>query len=99
MKHDNNVSVQSFTGKTTVSLNSDSVSKYDDAKRVESIAHSLCEKFGDTKKEWFPFYCKVAYQLSESRIWQHFEHVTTNKKVAQPMKLFYWLCDKDMKKL
>ena len=72
----------------------DTVSKYERSKRVEIIAQKLVEKFGTAK--WFPFYCKVAWKLSEEQIWRFYEHAN-GKKVRNPAKLFYYLCDRAMR--
>lgn len=72
----------------------DSVNKYERSKQVEGIAQKLVEKFGTSS--WFPFYCKVAYKLSEAQIWSFCEQAN-GKKVRNPAKLFYYLCDRAMK--
>lgn len=78
--------------------NNDNVSKYDKARRVEFIADSLLEKFGLDESSR-PFMCKVAYKLSEARIWEHYSHVTTppksGKPISNPFGLFIWLCKRD----
>lgn len=68
--------------------------KYQKSKHVEMIASKLVDKFNTP--QWFAFYCKVAYRLPEALIWKLYEK-TQGKKVANPAKLFYWLCERAMK--
>lgn len=67
-------------------------SKYDRARKVEAIADALVEKLGvgsDSRK----FMCKVAWKLSEARIWENYE--TAQKTDKNPVGLFIWLCKRD----
>ncbi len=73
---------------------------YEQARRVENIADDLLQRFG-LSKESRPFMCKVAYNLPEARIWQHYEQATTpiskGRPVTNPVGLFIWLCKRDMR--
>lgn len=40
-----------------------------------------------------PFYCLVAYRLSESQIWNNLEQASRGNN---PQKYFTWLCKRDM---
>lgn len=64
--------------------------KYARAKRVEEIADQLVEKFKST--EYRGFFCKVAWKLSEARIWSNYEQAIKGK---QPGRLFSYLCKRD----
>lgn len=66
--------------------------KYARSKKVETIADELLTKLG-AKQESRPFLCKVAWNLSESRIWQNCESAL---KGNNPMGLFIYLCKRDM---
>ncbi len=63
------------------------------SRNAESIAYKLVDKFNSPTS--FNFYCKVAYKLSEARIWQHYERATTAPNVKSPAGLFNWLCRRD----
>ncbi len=65
--------------------------KYEKSKSVEMIADRLIEKLG-CKSESRPFMCKVAYKLSEARIWDNVEQAL---KGRNPMGLFIYLCKRD----
>lgn len=67
-------------------------SKYDRSRRVEELADDLMAKL-KAKPESRPFLCKVAWNLSESRIWYNFE---SSRKGKNPMGLFIYLCKRDM---
>lgn len=77
----------------------DNVNGYDRARRVEQIADELLKKF-ELDEGSRGFMCKVAYKLSEARIWQHYEKVTAAPKkgarpIANPVGMFIWLCKRD----
>jgi len=73
----------------------DNVERYDRARQVEFIADKMLEKLGADKSSR-PFMCKVAWKLSESRIWQHIETVCNEKNhVRNKVKFFIYLCKKD----
>lgn len=59
--------------------------------KADGIASVLVEKL--RSPESYKFYCKVAYKLPESRIWQNYESAMKGKN---PGGLFNWLCRKDM---
>lgn len=65
--------------------------KYDRSKKVEMIADRLMDKL-HCKSESRPFLCKVAWKLSEARIW---DNVESALKGDNPMGLFIWLCKRD----
>ena len=69
--------------------------KYDRSKRVDMIADQLIEKLGN--KEFRGFYCKVAWKLSEARIWDNYEtaKAASDAKNSHPGKLFTYLCKRD----
>lgn len=93
--HTNNVNVNGLYTNPNYNVNDNG--KYENARKVEAIADKLVEKFGLPEKSR-PFMCKVAYKLSEARIWAHYEHVTTSqngKPIANPVGLFIWLCKRD----
>lgn len=63
----------------------------DRGKQVELIAYKLVDYF--KSPDSFKFYCKVAYKLPESKIWNNYESA---KKGNNPAGLFNWLCRRDM---
>lgn len=96
MNTDNNVNVNVREVKTNYNVNDiDNVSKYQKSKDVEVMADRLLEKLSLDKKSR-PFMCKVAYKLSEARIWANLESAS-GPKVKDKAKLFIWLCDRDMR--
>lgn len=68
--------------------------KYSRARQVELIADLLLQKF-EAKSESRPFMCKVAWKLSEARIWGNAEQALQGKKINNPMGLFIYLCKRD----
>lgn len=66
--------------------------KYKRGRKVEILADELLEKLG-AKPESRPFLCKVAWNLSESVIWQNYEAAL---KGNNPIGLFIYLCKRDM---
>jgi hypothetical protein len=70
-----------------------STDKYKRARQVERIADELVKKLGVTVQSR-PFMCKVAYKLSEARIWENFEKAQKAKKSI--VGLFIYLCKVDM---
>lgn len=65
--------------------------QYQQGKRVEILADELLIKMGaDIKSR--PFMCKVAWKLSEARIWYNVESAL---KGTNPMGLFIYLCKRD----
>lgn len=69
----------------------DNESRYDKGKQVEQLADVLVIRLG-AKVESRPFMCKVAYKLSEARIWDNVEQAL---KGRNPMGLFIYLCKRD----
>lgn len=65
--------------------------KYAAGRKVERIADTLLEKL-NLKAESRPFMCKVAYKLSEARIWDNLEQALKGKN---PVGLFIYLCKRD----
>ncbi len=99
MLHNNGNDIVNVNGFLTTNSNDidNGNGKYDKAKKVEYIADRLIEKFKLDKKSR-PFMCKVAYKLSEARIWDHYEHATSSKDgkpITNPVGLFIWLCKRD----
>lgn len=66
--------------------------KYELSKRVERTADEIIRRLG-VDQIYRGFYCKVAYSLSEARIWSNMESA---KKGRQPARLFSYLCKRDM---
>ena len=67
--------------------------KYAKARKVEVIADELLQKLG-AKDQSRPFMCKVAWKLSEARIYSNLEQATS-PKVKNPIGLFIYLCKRD----
>lgn len=65
--------------------------KYARGKKVEITADRLISKL-HTSMESRPFMCKVAWKLSEARIWDNVEQAL---KGRNPMGLFIYLCKRD----
>lgn len=65
--------------------------KYEKGKKIELIADLLVDKLGCDKSSR-PFMCKVAYKLSEARIWDNVEQALMGKN---PVGLFIYLCKRD----
>ena len=88
--HTNNVNVNGyFNNPNNNVIDND---KYERGRKVEIIADQLIEKFGLTDKSR-PFMCKVAYKLSEARIWQNYERAQAGTK--SKVGLFIYLCKQD----
>jgi len=88
VKHNNdNVNVY-FNKHIDTDINID---KYESSKKVELIADRLVDKLCAPKSR--AYFCKVAYKLSESRIWQNYEAAINGKN---PVGLFIWLCERDL---
>ena len=67
-------------------------SNYLQSRKVEVIADKLVEKLGIDEKSR-PFMCKVAWKLSEARIWSNLEQA--QKSNRNPVGLFIYLCKRD----
>lgn len=66
--------------------------KYSAARKVENTADLLLEKMGlDIGSR--PFMCKVAWKLSEARIWDNYEQ--SLKASKSKVGLFIYLCKRD----
>ena len=65
-------------------------SQFEKSKQAEDIAEKLVTKLNAPKS--FLYYCKVAYTLPESRIWDNYEQAIKGKN---PGGLFNWLCERD----
>lgn len=85
MSQDNNDIDNVNVVSTTNYIDIDNV--FSKSKSVEMIADKLVQKFGSEISR--PFYCKVAYKLSEAVIWDNFEKAQRGKN---PPALFTWLC-------
>lgn len=79
--------------------NNDNVSKkYAQAKKVDRIADSLVTRFNNPI--YRGFYCRIAWELSESRIQQNLETATLAVKTngGNEGRLFSYLCKQDLVK-
>jgi len=68
--------------------------RMEQAHRVDATAAKLAEKLGDTNRNSWEFYCKVAWSLSEAEIWQLAE--VALGKGRNPGALFNTLARKEM---
>lgn len=64
--------------------------------QVHHIASDLCDKFGDTGRKDYQFFCKIAWVVPEYLIRNHFEAA---QKGRQPIRLFTYLCGLELQKL
>lgn len=69
----------------------DNDNNYNKSKHVDIIADTLVEKL-NAKSTSRPFMCKVAWKLSEAKIWDNVEKAMNGKN---PTGLFIYLCKKD----
>lgn len=69
--------------------------RYARARMVDRIADQLVIRFNNP--DFREFYCKVAWKLSEARIWANVETAmeAATKKGTQPGRLFTYLCKRD----
>lgn len=67
--------------------------KYAKSRKVETIADDLLKKLG-AKDQSRPFMCKVAWKLSEAKIYANLEQATSPKS-KNPIGLFIYLCKRD----
>lgn len=65
--------------------------KYERGRRVEILADEMLQALGANQSSR-QFMCKVAWKLSEARIWGNIESA---KKGRNPMGLFIYLCKRD----
>lgn len=65
--------------------------KYNQSRKVETMADAMLTALNG-QEESRPFMCKVAWRLSEARIWSNIESA---KKGRNPMGLFIYLCKRD----
>lgn len=91
MTTSNNVNVSNNVSLKN-NVNDNDSSKYTRSKKVDDIADNIIRKLG-VSDAYRAFYCKIAWSLSEARIWSNLE---TALKGKQPAKLFTYLCKKDM---
>lgn len=94
MTQGNNVIENEIVSITTNNNNIDNdvhKMKLEQGKKVEIIADRLLKVFGlnETSRA---FMCKVAWKLTESRIWQNVEQALKGKN---PVGLFIYLCKRD----
>lgn len=73
-------------------VNDNDRGKYQRSRRVDLIADEILNRLGADYKSR-PFYCKVAWKLSEARIYSNLESAL---KGRSPQRLFTYLCKKDM---
>lgn len=86
-----NVNV-SKTNATKDNVNDNVKTKYERSRQVDRIADDIIYKLG-VSEEYRDFYCKIAWSLSEARIWSNMESAL---KGSSPARLFTYLCKKDM---
>ena len=77
---------------TTNNVNDNDRGKYQRSRQVDRIADDIIHRLGAEMRSR-PFYCKVAWSLSEARIYNHLESAL---KGRSPQRLFTYLCKKDM---
>lgn len=65
--------------------------RYSQGRKVETMADQMLAAL-NAKESSRPFMCKVAWRLSEARIWNNIESA---KKGNNPMGLFIYLCKRD----
>lgn len=76
-------------------IDNDNNRKFDKSRHVEVIADKLMDSFKAHLKpevDSRPFFCKIAWRLSEARIWDNVEQAN---KGRNPMGLFIYLCKRD----
>ena len=76
----------------TKTLNTNSVSVKKSSLVVKGIAEKLSIQLNNPTR--FEYYCKVAWNLSENKIWTNLEIAL---KGRSPQKLFSYLCNLQMK--
>lgn len=88
-----NVIENEIVSLTTNNNNNDNVvrDKYTAGRKAETIADKLLERL-NLPVESKGFMCKVAYKLSEARIWDNLEQAQRGKN---PTGLFIYLCKRD----
>lgn len=74
------------------SLTNNDIGNVEKSKQVDEIANKLVSALNNPKAR--SYYCKVAYKLSEAKIWDNLEQASTGRN---PAKLFTWLCQRDMR--
>lgn len=65
----------------------------DKSKKVDVIAEQLVQIFNNPRR--YKYYCKVAWKLPESIIWNNVES-TKAKGVTDPARLFTFLCERNL---
>jgi len=73
-----------------ITMNNDIEHKYLRSRRVEIVADKLVEIYNNSGGR--AFYCKVAWRLSEARIWENVEQAANGKNKTG---LFIYLCKRD----
>lgn len=94
MAQGNNVienEIVSITGNNNNNDNDIKSKLYEQGKRVEILADGMLKALGLDEKSR-PFMCKVAWKLSEARIWYNIEQALKGKN---PVGLFIYLCKRD----
>lgn len=91
-QHNNDIG----NGNVSITSNYNSIDnvgkKYEMSRKVERIADELVIKLGNSK--YRPFYCKIAWKLSEARIWSNYE-AAMQANPGAPGKMFSYLCKRD----
>ncbi len=87
--NDNFFSRNSNVNENNVANNGSKGATYERSKAVDIIALDLCERLGN--RDSYKFYCKVAWRLQPSVIYNNLEQAL---KGREPAKLFTYLCKK-----
>lgn len=87
----NNVNVSDTVVKEN-NVNDNDRGRYQRSRQVDRIADEIIARLG-VAETYRAFYCKIAWKLSEARIYSNLESAL---KGNQPARLFTYLCKKDM---
>jgi len=91
MSTSNNVNVSESVS-TANNVNDNDRGKYQRSRQVDRVADEIIVRLG-VAETYRAFYCKIAWKLSEARIYSNLEAAL---KGNQPARLFTYLCKKDM---
>lgn len=91
MSKGNNDNVSGVVSSTNNDIDNDR-GRYERSKKVDVIADEIIARLG-VGSTYRAFYCKIAWKLSEARIYSNLESAL---KGNQPAKLFTYLCKRDM---
>ena len=90
-----NININKGSNRTYININN-KISTHARAKLVQATARKLVETF--KAEHSYKFFMKVAWRLSESKIWQHVETALAAKRKRPgdtPLKFFIYLCKVD----